>query len=225
MLIFDRTSVVSGRWSDTYIVPASAAYIARMKTQSQKGFTLYELLITMLIVGVVMALGLPNLTSFTQNSRVTTTANDLHSSFYLARSEAARARTNITICASDDSMAAATCNGTFDDGWIVFVDLDGDTLRAGANENLLRAYPAVDDAIDIVTNGGATYFSFAGTGLGRGDVGVGPSIVSARICDDRGNVRVVGVNDSAARVLIVTPIGRATVLRDVAQITAQGDCP
>lgn len=208
-------------------MPVSAAYIVRMNSQSQNGFTLYEILITLLIVGVVMTLGLPNLTAFTQNSRVTTTANDLHGSFYLGRSEAARGKTNITICASNDSMSAApTCSGTFDDGWIVFIDLDGDIVRDAGTDNILRAFPAIDANIDILTNGGATYFSFAGTGLGRGDVlGPGTSLVSARICDARGNVVVVGNDSSAARVLIVTPIGRATVLRAVGQIAAQGGCP
>lgn len=197
-----------------------------MKSQYQNGFTLYELLVTMLIVGVVLTFGIPNLTAFSANSRVTATANDLLAALQLARSEAARARTNITVCASDDSMTAApTCNGTFDDGWIIFVDLNGDIARAGAGENVLKAYPAIDAELDIVTNAGATYFSFAGTGLGRGDVGVLPSLQAARFCDDRGNVVVVGANSSAARVLVITPIGRGTVLRDVAQIAAQGGCP
>ncbi len=197
-----------------------------MTTEYQKGFTLYELLITMLIVGVVLSLGIPNLTAFTANSRVTTTSNDLLSALAVARSEAARSKTNVTVCASNDSMTAApTCSGTFDDGWIVFADLNGDIARAGANENVLRAFPAIDAALDIVTNGGATYFSFAGTGLGRGDVGGAPSLQAARICDDRGNIVVVGADSSAARVLVITPIGRGTVLRDVAQIAAQGGCP
>lgn len=205
---------------------ASATYISAMKTRSQNGFTLFELLITMLIVGVVMTLGLPNLTSFAQNSRVTTTANDLLASLYLARSEAARSKTNITICGSQSPMAAnAACDGTFNDGWIVFVDSNlPAAVRDVMNENVLKAYPAIDSALDIVTNGGATYFSFAGTGLGRGNVN-GTALQAARICDDRGNVTVVGDSDSAARVLIITPIGRATVLRNVAQITAQGGCP
>jgi type IV fimbrial biogenesis protein FimT len=197
-----------------------------MKIRYQNGFTLYELLITMLIVGVVLGLGLPNLTAFTQNSRVTTTANDLHSSLYLARSEAARAKTNITICGSLTPMAAnAQCDGTFDDGWIIFVDSSAPAaVRDVVTENILKAFPPVDTALDIVTNGGATYFSFASTGLGRGNVN-GIALSAARICDDRGNVVVVGANDSAARVLIITPIGRATVLRDKDQIDAQGGCP
>jgi len=197
-----------------------------MKNRYQNGFTLYELLITMLIAGVVLGLGLPNLTAFTQNSRVTTTANDLHSSLYLARSEAARSKNNITVCGSLAPMtAAATCDGTFDDGWIIFADINAPAAaRDVATENILKAFPAIDSGLDIVTNGGANYFSFAGTGLGRGNVN-GTALSAARICDDRGNVVVVGANDSAARVLIITPIGRATVLRDKDQIDAQGGCP
>ena len=201
-----------------------------MTNRNQSGFTLYELLITMIVIGIVLSVGIPNFGVFTQNSRITSTANDLHASFYLGRSEAARSKANITICASANSMDAATCTGgTFDDGWIIFIDLDGNIQRpAGPNvpggENVLRRHPAVDDAINIATNAGANYFSFAPTGLGRGDVNFVPSLQTAVICDGRGNVVAAGGN-SAARVLVVTPIGRATVLRDVALIAAAGGCP
>ena len=196
-----------------------------MKMTSQNGFTLYELLITVLVIGVILTLGVPNMQEFTRNSRITATANDLHSSFQLARSEAARSRANITVCASNNSgTPAPNCAGTFDDGWIVFEDTNGDITR-DAGEVILRTYPPIANTIDITTNAGATYFGFAPTGLGRGDVaGAGPSMTAARICDARGNITAAG-GWSAARVLIVTPIGRASVIRDKAQITAQGDCP
>ncbi len=201
-----------------------------MTNRNQSGFTLYELLITMVVIGIVLSVGIPNFGVFTQNSRITSTANDLHASFYLGRSEAARSKENITICASANSMDASTCTGgTFDDGWIIFIDLDGNIQRpAGPNvpggENVLRRHPAVDDTINITTNAGANYFSFAPTGLGRGDVNFVPSLQTAVICDGRGNVVAAGGN-SAARFLVVTPIGRATVLRDVALIAAAGGCP
>lgn len=197
-----------------------------MTKRYQSGFTLYELLITLLVIGVVLTIGIPNFSEFTQNSRITSTANDLHSSFQLARSEAARSKSNVTICASNNSMnAAASCGGgSFDNGWIIFVDLNGDIQRAGAGETVLRRHPPIPDQIDIVTNASATYFGFAPTGLGRGDVGGAPAIQTAVMCDGRGNVVAAGGN-SAARFLVVTPIGRATVLRDVAQITAAGGCP
>ena len=201
-----------------------------MANRNQSGFTLYELLITIVIIGIVLTFGIPNFGVFTQNSRITSTANDLHSSFYLGRSEAARSKSNITICASNNSMGASTCTGgTFDDGWIIFVDLDGNIQRPGGpnvvgGENVLRRHPPIDDAIDISMNPGATFFSFAPTGLGRGDQSGFTAIQTAVICDGRGNVVAAGGN-SAARYLVVTPIGRATVLRDVGQITAAGGCP
>ena len=191
----------------------------------QRGFTLYELLITMLVIGIVLTVGIPSFSQFTQNSRITSTANDLHSSFQLARSEAARSKSPVTICASADPLGAAQCDGAlFDEGWIIFVDLDADLQRAGAGENVLRAHPPIDVAINISMNGGADYFGFAPTGLGRGDVGGQPSVQTAVICDGRGNIVAAG-GMSAARILIVTPIGRAMVLRDVGQIAGAGGCP
>ena len=196
-----------------------------MTRKYQQGFTLYELLITMLVVGIVLTVGIPSFSDFTRSSRITSTANDLHSSFYLARSEAARSKSNVTICASANPLGAALCDGaSFDGGWIIFVDLNGDIQRAGVGENVLRAHPAVDVAINISTNAGADYFGFAPTGLGRGDVGGLPAVQTAVICDGRGNTRAAG-GMSAARFLVVTPIGRAIVLRDVDQITGAGGCP
>lgn len=198
-----------------------------MTSREQSGFTLYELLITLLVIGVVLAIGVPNLSDFTRNSRVTGTANDLHGSIMLGRSEAARSKENITICASlDPTDAAADCDpgATFDDGWIVFVDLNGDLQRAGAGENVLKSFPPLHDLVDVLPTNGATYFAFAPTGLGRGDVGGLPALSIAYVCDDRGNRTEEG-GLSAARALVVTPIGRSTVIRDTAQIDALAGDP
>jgi type IV fimbrial biogenesis protein FimT len=196
-----------------------------MNTGRVGGFTLYELLITILVIGVVITLGIPNFGEFTANSRMTSTANDLHSSFQLARSEAARAKANITICASPNSMdlAAANCGGEFENGWIVFVDEDGDINR-DPGEAVVRSFPAVPNGITISNPGTGDYFSYAPTGLGRGDVGALPALQRAILCDDRGNETAAG-GLSSARALVVTPVGRAAVLRDVDQVQAQGGCP
>lgn len=204
-----------------------------MKTRNERGFTIYELLITLLIVGIVLSLGIPNLSEFTQNSRIASTVNDLHSSFMLARSEAARAKANVTICASAQPMAAnATCDGAgFDGGWIIFVDLgpdDGgvDIARDDpANEPVLRRHPPIPDGIDITPNdAAATYFSFAPSGLGRGNVNGNPALQTAVICDERGNQTAAG-GQSAARFIAITPVGRSNIIRDVAVINDRGGCP
>jgi type IV fimbrial biogenesis protein FimT len=189
-----------------------------MKKRHQNGFTLYELLITMLIVGVVLSLGVPNLSEFTANSRLSSTANDLHASFQLARSAAARSKTNITICASANSLTAgANCGGTWDQGYIIFVDDDGDLLRAGATETVLRAHGEIATDVVFSIANDATYFSYASSGLGRGDVLGNPAVTQIVMCDDRGNIVGAGGN-SAARLFVSTPLGRATILRDIALI-------
>ncbi len=196
-----------------------------MKTLRQKGFTLYELLITTLVVGVLLSFGVPSFVTFGQNSRMAASVNDLLGSFHLARSEAARSKGNVTICASADSTEPdATCSGTFEDGWIVFQDTSGDGLR-DAGEAVLRSHPPMPEQITVLTPGQGNYFAYGPTGLGRGQIaGLPAPTTSAVFCDDRGNTLAAGDN-SAARVLRVLPIGRATVLRTVDQVNEQGGCP
>ena len=204
-----------------------------MNKRTQSAFTLYELMVTLTIAGIVLMVGIPSMGEFRQNSRMVSTANDLHSSFHMARSEAARAKTFITICASDDSMAdPPSCGGEFEDGWIVFVDddLDGVIEASDGNiavdlgESILRRFPARHESLIIDTTGMGDYFSFAATGLGRGNVTGTPPVTVAVICDVRGNVPAAG-GRSAARVLVITPLGRAAVLRDIGQVDDHGGCP
>ncbi len=186
-----------------------------MDKRTQAGFTLYELLITVLIVGVILAIGVPNMQAFTQNSRITSTANDIHAAFHLARSESSRAKTNITVCASNNSMAiTANCGGTWDQGFIVFVDDNGDINRSGATETVLRAHPAIADGVSLAIANDATYFSYSSAGLGRPNVNGQPAVSQVVICDERGNQPAAG-GRSAARLFVATPLGRATIFRDV----------
>jgi prepilin-type N-terminal cleavage/methylation domain-containing protein len=188
-----------------------------MNKTTQKGFTLYELMITVAIVGVVLAVGVPNMVAYSQNSRMTSTANDFHAAFHLARSEASRAKTFITICASANSMAATpTCNGNWDEGYIVFLDLDGN-VQTGVGESILFRQAALPEGVILKVINNAKYFSFAGTGLGRGQVGATPAVTQVVMCDDRGNVTAAGGN-SAARLFLATPMGRATIQRDKTMI-------
>jgi type IV fimbrial biogenesis protein FimT len=171
-------------------------------------------MITVLIVGVVLAFSIPNMQAFTQNSRMTSTANDLHAAFHLARSESSRAKTNITVCASANSMAAdSNCSGTWDQGYIVFVDQDGDLNRSGAAETVLRAHPAIAEGVSFAVANDATYFSYSSTGLGRPNVGGNAAVSQIVMCDERGNVRAAG-GSSAGRLFVATPLGRATIFRD-----------
>ena len=189
-------------------------YSARMNKRTQQGFTLYELLITVLIVGVVLSIGVPNMLAFNQNSRMTSTANDIHSAFHLARSESSRAKTNITVCASSSSLDAnPDCGGTWNQGFIVFVDEDGDLSVDAGTDSVLRAFPALDNSITLAVENDATYFSFASTGLGRANVGGNTAVSRIVMCDKRGTEVGPG-GRSAARLFVITPLGRAQIFND-----------
>ena len=201
-----------------------------MDTRQQTGFTLYELLITVMVVAVIVSLGIPNLRNFTLNSRITGTANDLHAAFMLARTEAAHAKASITICASADPLGAAKCDGSWDQGYIVFIDDAADQANQirDNGEAVLRSQPAVDTGVMLRVAEAATYFTYAPTGLGE-PAADNPALSQIVICDERGNANGPG-GGSTARLFVSTPLGRATIVRDQGLIeqalTAMGaSCP
>ena len=195
-----------------------------------RGFTLYELLMTILVIGVVLALGIPNMTTFTGNSRITSTANDLHAAFQMARSEAARSKSNLVICASDNPFEDdANCGGTWADGFIVFQSINlPDLDRDAANEPLLRASPAIATGVNLRIVDDAAYFMYSATGMGRQIIGE-PAVSQVFVCDERGNKKG-RADDSVARMFVATPLGRATIVRnldiiDEALTEAELACP
>jgi prepilin-type N-terminal cleavage/methylation domain-containing protein len=187
-----------------------------MDKRQQTGFTLYELMITLMVVAIILSFGIPNMRDFTLNSRMTSTANDLHAAFLMARTEAAHAKTNVTICASADPMGAANCGGTWDQGYVVFIDDNANQVRE-AGEAILRSHPPTDTGVLLRVANGATYFMYAPSGLGRLDTGNNQALSQVVICDERGNVRGPG-GGSAARLFVSTPLGRATIVRDIDMI-------
>jgi len=193
-----------------------------MEKTAQNGFTLYELLVTVVVMGIILSLGVPNFLEFTRNNRMVATSNDLLGAFTLARTEAVKRKSPVTVCSSLNPGAAnPACGGTFADGWVVFADDDGD-IAIDAGEEVIRSVGAIPDGVTLQTNAGANYFSYAGTGFGRGDVAGAPALRGALLCDERGNVAAAG-GLSAARALRMDGPGRPQVVREVALVQNVGD--
>jgi type IV fimbrial biogenesis protein FimT len=108
-----------------------------------KGFTLIELMITVAIMSVMMAVGLPSFQSIIASSRLTSTTNAMVSALQLARTEALKQHRTIAI--------AHKQGGDWQNGWDVFVDLDGDEIP-DTNEQLLATtlFDAVNSTITVV---------------------------------------------------------------------------
>lgn len=90
---------------------------------SQRGVTLIELMIVLVILGIGTALALPAFNDVIRQSRVTSEVNELLAAINLTRSEAIKRGQTVRICGSSDQ---STCTGSFEEGWIVWSDLDFD---------------------------------------------------------------------------------------------------
>ena len=91
-----------------------------MASTAQRGFTLIEVMMAVVVLAILATVALPSLRATVQNNRMTAQANELLTAFQLARSEALKRNAPVSVCPSSDS---ATCTGDdWEDGWIVFVD-------------------------------------------------------------------------------------------------------
>ena len=108
-----------------------------------RGTSLLELLVTMSLVGILFSAAIPSFIDFSVRNRIVSYSNEFISTINLARSEAIRRGTTVSICHSDDN---ATCSGSWSGGWIVFANTDGDSPAAvDAGETLIRAFPSLSD--------------------------------------------------------------------------------
>jgi type IV fimbrial biogenesis protein FimT len=119
----------------------------------QVGFTLVELMVTLAVVAVLVGIGFPSFNASMRSSRVTTQANAILSAVNLARSEAIKTNAAAAICPTPNPAlgANAVCGGTFNTGWLVFDDTNGNgALDAG--EPVIRVFPG-NSSVTMTANG------------------------------------------------------------------------
>ncbi len=97
-----------------------------MYMERQNGFTLVELLITIVVVSVLLATAIPSFMQFVKNNRVTGQSNSFVVSTHMARNEAVKRGAGTTLCAANADMDGCSGSNDWSTGWIVFSDLNRD---------------------------------------------------------------------------------------------------
>ncbi len=115
------------------------------------GFSLLELLVTVLAASIVLGLGVPSLAATIAKSRQTAEINALFHALYLARKESMRRRQVVSLCPSTDGL---TCRPgrEWSTGWIMFENADRDEPpERDAGEALVYSH-TVANGIHITAN-------------------------------------------------------------------------
>jgi len=102
----------------------------RPRSCTQFGLTLVELLVTIVVLGILLGIGVPSFQSMLAQNRATSVANDLQSTLQFARSTAIAQARPVIVCVANYANDPATCsaaNGNWHNGWIVL--MDGQILR------------------------------------------------------------------------------------------------
>lgn len=171
--------------------------------ERSSGFTMIELLITIAILGIILAFAVPSFQTMIENNRVTSEANTLLSAVNLARTEAIKRGAVVSVQHE---------GAGFGDGYCVVVGALGasaDCATASGNDVLVREFEA-PNAVTVTDNGaGLGGVSFDGRGF-RMAPGIGGNFwveLEPPTCP---------AGDQRLRQVEVAPAGRASL--------SQGGC-
>ncbi|MBQ1784427.1 MAG: GspH/FimT family pseudopilin [Gammaproteobacteria bacterium] len=137
-----------------FLVPISR--LQSSKKRHKAGFTLIELMVTVALLGILATIAVPSFRSQIESGRQRSASNELQQLVKAAGSQASSTSRPSVLCATRD---ASQCDGTWRDGWMLFVDRDrngdmssGDIL-IGRGGHPSRQYKASTNAIVFNSNG------------------------------------------------------------------------
>ena len=183
-----------------------AATLARRR----RGVTLLELIITLAIAGVLLAVAVPLARRSLRNARMIATGNRFLHALHLARSEALRRGVRVTLCKSTDGAGCAD-HGGWDQGWLVFRDADADG-RPDSSAAILLVSASLDRAVMSGNRPVRSYVSYAPDGATRRLSGAFQA-GTLTLCDRQALVRT--------RRIVISRTGRPRI---AVSPTAPGSC-
>lgn len=142
------------------------------------GFTLIELMVTLTVLVVLIAIAVPSFDGVRLSTRLNSYATALVAGGQLARSEAIKRNAPVTLCVSADGASCST-SGQWETGWIVV-----------SGTRVLLQQPAAAGGYQLRDTGGASAVTFQATGVGASPA----SIAICRASPSAGQARQVNIS-------------------------------
>ena len=121
-----------------------------MRTK-HRGFSLYELLITIAIASTVLAIGVPSFGALIARNRLHIEINALFHAIHVARKESIMRRQVVSLCPSPDGQQCQP-GRDWSQGWIMFNNIDRDEPpQVDRGESVLQIH-RVSEAVNLVAN-------------------------------------------------------------------------
>lgn len=124
-----------------------------MSQRRQSGVTLIELLVTISIAAILMAIAVPGFQDFFRRNRLDSAASDFMATLNYARSEAIRRGVPVSVCKSKDGTSCGGVHVHWEQGWIVFTNPNNDdSVDTGSDEEILRVHETLPNGITMNAN-------------------------------------------------------------------------
>jgi type IV fimbrial biogenesis protein FimT len=174
--------------------------IHHKKNKFASGFTIIEMLIVMAIASVLLSAAVPSYQNQVKGSRMTAATTDLLSNLMAAKAESVGRNEYITVCMRNADATGCTTTGDWGQGWISFLDADGDGSFDVGDEVIQKHAPLAVNVSAIGTEQIEDFITFRPNGQTHFS-----GTQSLVICDDR------GFGDKA-RAVVITIMGKAMIV-------------
>jgi type IV fimbrial biogenesis protein FimT len=171
---------------------------------SQRGVSLIEVAIGLVVTAILLATALPNFSAWLQNSKIRTTAEAILNGLQMARAEAVRRNTLVRFQLTDAISASCAVNTT-GTSWVISLDDPTGACNTAASDTvaprIIQTRSGEEGSSNVVVAAGQSPITFNGTG--RQPTSPAPANITIAVTNPTGGACATATATSGMRCLNV----------------------